>query len=555
MEVSPLKLIRNLTRTREILGVLLNHGFGDLLHRMGLHHLWYRWRRLLRWQPEGVPTELTTVERIRLALEALGPTFIKFGQVMSTRPDLIPAEMLEELKRLQEAVPPFPSALAQQVVVEELGQPLHQLFAEFDPHPVAAGSLAQVHRARHHDGTSLAVKIRRPNAVRDTERDISLMLELAALAERHLPEFRVFDPVGLVQHFARTIRRELNFRREARSMQEFARLFRGDPTLHVPRVYHELTTEAVLTMEYIEGLRIDELGPDTTQDFTPADVAARGARLFMRMAFEFGIFHGDPHPGNIRIRHDGTICLLDYGMIGILDHELKEHLIDLFAAVAHQDVERAVRLVLEIGEPCRDVDQDLLLIDMRDFVGNYYGVELEHLRIDQMLNDFVSILSQHGIRCPASIALLIRALVTLEGIGRGLDPHFNLAIHLQPYVETLIKQRYQPEQILHRLWERFIDWGHACDQFPELTLHTFRKLSQGELIIRTELRGLQDFGLELERASNRLVVGMILAALILASSLILRQSHQPTWITLLIYVASSLLSAWLIYGIFRSGRL
>ncbi|MBM4075240.1 MAG: AarF/ABC1/UbiB kinase family protein, partial [Planctomycetes bacterium] len=313
MDSHPFRLIRNLGRTSEIVTVLLNHGFGDLVDRIGLRNFWYRWRRYFSKKPPAPLRHLKLVERVRLSLESLGPTYIKFGQVMSTRPDLVPAEMLGELKRLQERVPPFSSDQAVERVESELGESIDKLFASFDRTPLGAGSLGQVHRAVHFDGTPLAVKIRRPGAVRNVERDLSLMQEIALLIERNIVEARIFDPVGLVNHFARTIRRELNFAREGRTMDEFRRLFHHDATLYVPQVYWELTSEAVLTMEFVEGFRVDELAENPKAHLDPAAIAANGARIFMKQAFEYGVFHGDPHPGNIRIRPDGTICLLDYG--------------------------------------------------------------------------------------------------------------------------------------------------------------------------------------------------------------------------------------------------
>jgi ubiquinone biosynthesis protein len=555
LEPHPLRLLRNLGRTREIAGVLFNHGFGDVVDRLGLRNFWQRWTCWFLRRPMPRPAQLTTVARVRLSLEALGPTFIKFGQVMSTRPDLIPKAMIVELRKLQESVPPFPSEQAVEQVERELGQPVNVLYARFDREPLAAGSLAQVHRAVHHDGTPLAVKIRRPTAPRDIERDLSLMQQLATLAERHLPESRVFDPSGLVNHFARSIRREVNFGREGRTMQEFARLFRDDPALYVPRVYADLTTEGVLTMEFVDGVSVDAV--DTLQNWpcNPADIAARGARIFMKQAFEFGVFHGDPHPGNIRIRHDGAICLLDYGMVGMLDDVMREQLIDLFVAIARQDVDSAVVLVLKIGEPYREVDLPLLHIDMRDFVANYYGVELERLNVGHMLSDFVSILGQHGIRCPGSLSLLIRALVTLEGIGRKLDPGFNLAKHLQPFVERLVKERYQPKHLADRVFEKTKRLAGLAEQVPEYVVESLKKLSEDRLQLQWEMRGLDHFTVELERASNRLVVGLVMAALIVASALLIRTGAHTLWFTVPIYVISSLLGVWLVYGIFRSGRL
>ena len=555
MDSHPFRLLRNLGRTSEIVTVLLNHGFGDLVDRIGLRNFWYRWRRLFSRKPAEPVRHLKLVERVRLTLESLGPTYIKFGQVMSTRPDLVPPGMLAELKRLQENVPPFSSDEAVERVEHELGRPLAELFASFDRIPLAAGSLGQVHRAVNFDGTSLAVKIRRPGAVRNVERDLSLMHEIAVLIERHVPEARIFDPVGLVNHFARTIRRELNFAREGRTMDEFRRLFRQDATLYVPSVFWELTTEAVLTMEFIDGMRIDEVAQQESNGFAPADVAANGARIFMKQAFEFGVFHGDPHPGNIRIRPDGTICLLDYGMVGMLDDRTREQLIDLLVAVSQQNVDAAVKLVLQLGESPREIDRPLLQVDMRDFVVNYYGIELERLNVGRMLSDFVGILSNHGIRCPGSLLLLIRALVTLEGIGRSLDPAFNLASHLQPFVERLVRGRYRPSRLAERMWHESKQMLEFAHDIPRNVNRTLRKLSEDDLRIQLEHRNLDHFILELERSSNRLVVGMVVSALIVASALILAGKVSSVWISVPMYVLSSLLAVWLIFGIFRSGRL
>lgn len=555
LDSHPFRLLRNLGRTSEIVTVLLNHGFGDLVDRIGLRNFWFRWRRLFSRKPAEPARHLKLVERVRLTLESLGPTYIKFGQVMSTRPDLVPREMLTELKRLQENVPPFSSDAAIERVEHELGRPLAELFASFDRIPLAAGSLGQVHRAVGFDGTALAVKIRRPGAVRNVERDLSLMHEIAVLIERNIAEARIFDPVGLVNHFARTIRRELNFAREGRTMDEFRRLFRQDATLYVPTVFWELTTEAVLTMEFIDGLRIEEAAQQESIGFSPPDIAANGARIFMKQAFEFGVFHGDPHPGNIRIRRDGTICLLDYGMVGMLDERIREQLIDLLLAISQQNVDAAVKLVLQLGESGREIDRPLLQVDMRDFVVNYYGIELERLNVGRMLSDFVGILSNHGIRCPGSLMLLIRALVTLEGIGRSLDPAFNLASHLQPFVERLVRARYHPSRLAERMWFESKQMLEVAHDIPRHVNRTLRKLSEDDLRIQLEHRNLDHFILELERSSNRLVVGMVVAALIVASALILAGKVSSVWISVPMYVLSSLLAIWLIFGIFRSGRL
>ena len=555
MESHTFRFFRSLGRSREIATVLLNYGFGDLVERLHLRRYLQWGKRVLFRQRQEPERPETRGQRIRMALESLGATFIKLGQVLSTRPDLVPADVIHELSKLQEHVPPFPSEAAVRVLSEQLGAPVDELFAEFETEPFAAGSLAQVHRATHRDGSLLAVKIRRPGVVRNVERDLALMLELAILIERHIPEAEIFDPVGLVKHFARTIRRELNFLREARTTEEFARLFRDDATLTVPKVNMNLTTEDVLTMEFIDGYRIDDVADLQAHGISLQDVAANGARIFMKQAFELGLFHGDPHPGNLRIMPDGAICLLDYGMIGMLEDEQRAPLVELFIAMTRKDVRAVVEVMQVIGQPFRDVDLPLLRADVRDFVENYYGLTLERLNMGTMLSDFVAILSNHGIRCPSDLMLLIRALVTLEGVGRDLDPEFNMARHLAPFVEQAVCERYNPHRVARRLMAESKTFLRLAHDMPIQLGKSLEKLSNDELKIQLEHRSLDHLITELDRSSNRLVIGLVMSSLIVASALIIRSGVNSLWLSVPVFVLSSLLGIWLIYGVFRSGRL
>jgi ubiquinone biosynthesis protein len=552
----PLRFLRNLRRLREIVTVLIMHGFGDFVDRMGMRRYVQLGKRTLFWWKRIEPDRrFTRAQRVRMALESLGATFIKFGQVMSTRPDLIPADVIDELEKLQEDVPPFDGEIAVRTVETELGAPVGELFAKFDLQPFAAGSLGQVHAAIHHDGTPLAVKIRRPRVVQRVERDIGLMVELATYVEHYIPEAAVFDPVGLVDHFARTIRRELCFTREGRTADEFARMFQNDATLVVPRVYWELTTDSVLTAQFLQGEKLERDTDWSKLAISPQCVAANGARIFMKQAFEFGLFHGDPHPGNFRIMPDGSIGLLDYGMIGMLDEDKREELVDLLLSITHRDVSAAVEVIQRLGQPFRPIDAPLLRTDVRDFVNNYYDVSLDRLNVGNMLSDFVGILSRHGIRCPADLMLLIRALITLEGVGRELDPRFNLAEHLAPFIEQAIRDRYSPRRIVQRFWSETKRFARLAHDVPLALGNTIDKLSRDDLRVQLEHRSLNHLITEVDRSSNRVVISMLVASLLVSTALILRSGPTEWWFTLVFFVLSALLGLWLIYGIFRSGRL
>lgn len=555
MDSHPLRFLRNLGRSSEIATVLLNYGFGDLIERTGVRRsIQWGWRLLWFKRSEPKPS-LTTWQRIRMALQDLGPTFVKFGQVISTRPDLLPPELIDELSLLQERVRPFSGDVAIESIAEELGKPVSELYATFEHEPMGSGSLGQVHRATAHDGTPLAVKVRRPNVVRDVERDLSLLAELAILLEYNVPEARVFDPVGLVNHFARTIRREMNFLREARNVLEFQRLFRNDASLKIPFVYEELTTEAVLTMEFVDGIRADDPAVLRECGIDPHSIAANGAQVFMKQAFEFGVFHSDPHPGNLRVMPDGTIALLDFGMVGSLDESKREEMVDLLLAIVRHDVRRTVSTVQTLCQPSRPVDQSVLTADVKDFVDGFYGLPLEQIKIGRLLGEFIRMLSSHGLRCPGDLMLLVRAIVTLEGVGRALDPQFNLASELAPFIEKVVRRRYEPKRMFERAVDDVRSLLSAAHDLPLSASRVLEKLGRDDLRIQFEHRGLDRLINEFDRSSNRVVIAVIVASLILSSALVFREGSSSTWISVPVFILSGFLGVWLIYGVLRSGRL
>ncbi len=553
----PLRVLKNLNRGREIATVLFNYGFGDVLERLGIAPYLHWGRRLIFWRRHEPAEVLTTPRRIRLALQDLGPTFIKFGQVLSTRPDLIPNDVIKELEILQEHVPTFPTEEMRSVLEAEFGRPINELFAEFDEEPMAAGSLAQVHAATSHAGEKLVVKVRRPHVVQLVERDLDLMFELAGLLERHVPESRVFDPIGLVKYFARTIRRELNFSREARAMQDFQRLFADDARVHIPYVDSNFVSESVIVMERVDGLAVSNIAGIRAWNLDPAQIAVNGASIFLRQAFEMGRFHGDPHPGNLRVGHNGELILLDFGMVGYLDSQRREQLVDLFVAIARHDVDSAIRVLLTLGHAnTPQIDLVLLQVDVRDFLDSYYNIPLEQINVGRMLNDFVGILATHGLQCPGELMLLIRACITLEGIGRQLDPQFNMAQILSPFIENLIKERYTTKRVVERTVADIQALFNSLHDLPVHLGRTLKKVSQDDFKVKLEHRGLDHLINEFDRSSNRLVVGVLTASMIVSTALIIRTTTLSSiWFAVPLFVLSGLLGIWLIWGILRSGRL
>ena len=551
MASSSVRFVWRLGRYREIAGVLFKYGFGDLVQRLHLGAPVEFGRRLVRSKGTKIE-QLTTAVRLRLALEELGTTFIKFGQVLSTRPDVLPPDVIDELTKLQENVPPFPSQQARDLVCLELGEPVETIFAEFDDKPLAAASIAQVHRARLRDGTPVAVKLRRPGVTGQVERDLDILFHLAQLAEQHLPESDVYDPTGLVKHFARTIRHEMDFVREGRTMERFRNLFETDRTFHVPAVFWDWTTPAVLTMQYIEGVRVTDRKALLEAGLDPKEIAARGARIFLTQALHHGCFHGDLHPGNLRILPNNVVCMLDYGMVGRISDEMKDRLADLIIGIVRHDVPAVVELFTSIGEARAPVDYQELSNDVADLIDTYYGRSLKQLPVENLLHDFLAILSRHRIRYPSSLMLMARALIALEGVGRDLDPKFNLAEQLAPFVETLVRQRHNPRRIAGRMASDTLKAVEAARRIPLRVNDLLERIEKEQLEIPFVHRGLNQLISELDRSSNRIAVGLVLAALIIASAMIYQNLPK---LGLAGFLLSAFLGFWLVLGIFRSGRL
>ncbi len=565
MPVRGLPLIRaretyqDLRRYSHIAAVFVRHGFGDLLDRVkARYHVSWRRRPFTKEAKEF--EGLSTAERLRLAFEELGPTFIKLAQVLSSRPDLLPPEFVKELGKLQDSVAPFPFANAKSLIEAQFGRRLGDLFASIDDAPVAAASLAQVHRARTISGEEVAVKVQRVGVEPVIETDIRILYDLAALTERHLAESKYFEPVRLVDEFARTIRRELDFVREGRNIDRFRNYFADTPTVYIPKVYWDLTAPKVLTTEYIDGIKISDVQRLEASGLDRKAIAVNGANFILKEIFEFHFFHADPHPGNLFVLQGNVIAPVDFGMTGAIDDEIAHQMSGLFTAVLEKDVDALVNLLRSMGVVDEFGNNSMFKLELRDLLERYYGVPLRQLNIGTIIEELMSIIRRYKLRLPSDFAMMGKALLVSEGVGRMLDPEFQIIDVARPYARKLLLRRLDPTRQLHELTKVAGETIAFFKRLPSDMREILSKIRRGDLAIGIEHRGLERLISELDRSSNRISFAVVIAALIIGSSLIFQTGVGPKWfdypvVGLVGFLLASILGIWLLIGILRAGRL
>ncbi|MDH3544245.1 MAG: AarF/UbiB family protein [Desulfuromonadales bacterium] len=553
--------IRTIRRYRTILGVLIKYGFGHFVEQLNIDYYLELGKRLVTL--DKIPKDLERLsqpQRLRLVMEELGPTFIKLGQLLSTRPDVLDKAYILEFSKLQDKVPAVSFEEINAQIQRELGYPAEELFAEFSTKPLAAASIAQVHRGKLKSGEEVVFKVRRPGIVKIVETDIDVLMGLAYLIEQHVPTMALYDPVGLVKEFRRSIMRELNFTREGRTVDRFAVNFAESETVYTPKIFWDYTGDIVLTMEYVDGIKISALEELTAQGYDLKEIARRGADAFLKQVLDFGLFHADPHPGNVFILPDQVICMLDYGMVGRLGQDLKDQLIDLLQALLNRDVNRIISQLLYSGELTDDSDMKNLRRDLHDFIEDYYDIVLQDIKVGKLLTEFIEILTHHRIHFPADFMILAKALVIMEGVGRQLDPEFNMINHMRPYVNKLVFERFSPKNISEQAGRIVQAYSSLAKNLPQDIKEFVNRLNRNQFKIDLEHRGLEKLVTDLDRSSNRVSFAVVIGSLIVGSSLVMQIDKGPMilgfpLLGLLGYSIAGFLGLWLAIGILRSGRL
>jgi ubiquinone biosynthesis protein len=551
---------RHLNRYRQILAILFKYGFGDLLDRLRIDQYIGAGLQAISSKRAERVEKLTRPQRLRMAFEELGPTYIKLGQILSTRPDLVPIDILEELTRLQDEVPPFPFENVKTVVESEFGMPAEELFKQLDEQPLASASIGQVHKARTRDGEPVAVKFQRPDIQKIIEVDLEIMLHLATLAERHIKEFEIHRPVKIVEEFARTLEKEIDYRIEATNMERIARRFLDLPHVYIPAVFREFTTSRVLTTELIEGIKISKIESIVEAGLDQKIIADRVVGWVLKQAFEHGFFHADPHPGNIFVLADNVICLVDYGMMGLVDRATREAFIDLIDSVVHQQEVKTTQVLLNLTDWDEEPDIRALEREIADFMGRHFYKPLKDMEIGKLLQDLLHLTIRFRLRLPPDIFLMIKALSSVESVGRALDPNFDLIAHARPFIQQVKMERFGPNRISADVYDMLSRLFQFLQQFPKDLMDLTGMIRKQRLSLQLEHKGLESMLATQDQTSNRLSFAIIIAALIIGSALIVISEIPPlvygiSLIGIIGYLVAAVMGIWLLVAIVRKGRL
>jgi ubiquinone biosynthesis protein len=517
MKLSQLaKIDSNARRLKVILSLLGKYGLADWLKGIRLD-----WLQELMVTSDGQRIgDLPREVRIRLALTELGTTFIKLGQMLSTRADLVGPELADELKQLQSETPPDLPEVVRETFLSEMGKAPEDLFQEFEAEAMASASIGQVHRARLSSGEPVVVKVQHVGIEETIKSDLEIMAGLAELAQRYSEPLRSFQPVETTAEFRRTLLRELEFTREKRNLEQFARNFAEDDTVHFPVAYPELSTVRILTMELLEGVSVSKRDELVESGADLNEFAQRGANMYLEMIFRDGYYHADPHPGNLLLLEGGVVGVLDCGMIGRIDEQLREDFEDMLLAAVDRNADDLTEYVVRLGSVPPEFNRDALRSEIGEFISDFGGQSIEEFDVSGALNGMTNIIRRYGIILPSSCSMLLKVLVMLEGTSRQLDPKFSLAELIKPYYGKVARRRYSPQKLLNRTRRTLRDWDRLIDVLPRDLADILRRVRQGSFDVNLQHR-------RLDSTINRLVLGIITAALFLGSTALWSRDARP----------------------------
>jgi ubiquinone biosynthesis protein len=549
---------RDLGRLRDIASVFVRYGFGDAVRRLGMAAALERAGKILHWTQAAELARLAPAERVRHALQDLGPAFVKLGQILATRVDLFPPEWIDEFEKLQDRAPPVAFGEMRAQIFQDLGAAPEDVFAKFDSEPIAAGSIAQVYRAELADGTQIAVKVRRPGIRPIVEADLRLLARLAGILETEFPTLAHFRPREVVRQFTLTMRRELDLAAECHNAERVAHSFRERPEIVVPKVYWNWTSERVNVQAYIDGIPSRELEAVDRAGLDRLVLARRGAQAVLKMVLEDGFFHADPHPGNVFYLPENRIAFIDFGMVGRLSERRRDELSELLNGLVERDSESVVDVLLDWAGAAQ-VDSEKLTADIDGFIDRYHSVPLKQLRVGDMLVDLTALLRDHELFLPPDLALVLKVGVTLEATGRELDPAFDMAGEAAPFLRAAVFARRGPAGLAKRSWQALTAALEIFAELPQDLRRILRSARSGRLQVHVDLTRLARFGNQLDRAASRLTVGVVTAALIIGSSIVMTVEGGPTLLGLPVFGLLGFLGAvaggaWLLYSIWRSGH-
>lgn len=553
--------MRDLPRLQEITTCFIRHGLGDVVRRIGVATVLERAGQIMHWSEGTSSFRLEPAQRMRLAFEELGPTFIKLGQVLATRVDLLPPHWIAEFEKLHSEVPPVPFEELLPDLERALGRSPFDVFTELDTTAQGSASIAQVHRARLADGTPVVLKVRRPGIRAKIDADLRILGHVAELIESELPDARRYRPLEIAAEFSRSLDRELDFTIEARHVERFAANFQGDPYIVIPKVYPEWTSEMLLVQQHITGIPGTDYAAVVAAGLDPRVLMSRGAECMLKMILIDGFFHADPHPGNVFYLADNRIVMIDYGMVGRLSPHRRRQVVDLLAGMARLEEEAMLEVLIDwAGEA--QVDEAKLVADVNELVFDYELMPLKDIRIGALIRHFAAIVRRHSIVLPSDLTLMFKALITLEGLGRQYDPDFRITEHLTPWLRRALHKRYQPNEIVRRGRNAVGEFFGVISSVPRDLARLLREARRGRMRVDLDLKRLDSFGRQLDRTLDRATVGILTASLVIGSSIVLTVRDSPAVfgipvlpvLGLLGYVLAFLNSIWIVYGIWRSGK-